>query len=571
MSMIVFFPPSMPDELLLSRISRYHLLSGNNSEIDTYQDLFGTAPFPMAIIPKQLEILASRLPGTKQDNFIELLKSNTSFPSYKPFVGVSSCAKNPLVQTVSVDVARIPRREVSGNNRPQICPSCVRADVVESGYSYWHRAHQMPGVTACWQHGEVLLPSCPNCSHPFYRKLKLLPNPSEGCICGWNPIMPSSSRMASDMEHQYAVFVNAVLQRDLPSVDYKILADCYRRQARIKGFYHGSLFGVAKLFDSIRATYGDDLLSKIDKAYANGASTQWIRLSASRGQIDMPLVRHLVICHHLFGSVDRFEKCLLEESVLFSAKTAPTHNSVKKHSESKRKQCRDRIKILVAAKPGADLEYLWDNAYQVTRWINEHDKAWLTNILYNGAPDIETPQASISFNDEFYAQILSDGIERLYKITQKQKRVNISNMLALLPKRVIGDPKLRKVVYPELTRLLEANAESVWHFRLRRVIWAVSEISRLNLPLNSSNKELFTSVPHGAWIAILSHFDCDLEQLIRSGVSNDDVLKASGVSRQWEGPPGFDKPMGGDAYMKRVRRGSQQEVNRTGYLEDPLV
>jgi hypothetical protein len=77
----------MPDETLLSRITRYHFLSGNKTEAETFRDLFDVAPFQLSFIPKQLGNLASRLPGVKESNFNELLEINTYFPAYKPFIG----------------------------------------------------------------------------------------------------------------------------------------------------------------------------------------------------------------------------------------------------------------------------------------------------------------------------------------------------------------------------------------------------------------------------------------------------------------------------------------------------
>lgn len=41
--------------------------------------------------------------------------------------------------------------------RAYICATCVRDDVSRRGYSYWRRAHQLPGVHWCEQHGDPLL------------------------------------------------------------------------------------------------------------------------------------------------------------------------------------------------------------------------------------------------------------------------------------------------------------------------------------------------------------------------------------------------------------------------------
>lgn len=553
MSNILFFPESMPDEMLLSRITRYHVLSGNKKESETFQELFGSIPFSLSIIPKQLGTLASRLPGDKEANLVQLLVENTSFPSYKPFIGLSEGLRGE--ETVA-SVARMPRRENSTHNRAKICLSCARADLFESGYSYWHRAHQMPGVTACWRHGDVLLQSCPVCSHPFFRKLKLLPDIAEGCACGWSALTPALSLAASDIERDYAIFAKDILQRDLPCTDFKILSDCYRRQAIKKGFNNGSLLGSAKLVGSIRAAYGDELLSRMDKAFGKGLRNQWIRISSSRGQIDMPLVRHLIVCQQLYGDVDTFEKRLLEESIIAGERKKPRSAAREESPNSKRTECRRKVRVLAAARQDMDLEYLWANAYQVTRWLNENDKEWLLATLGRKDAVKEKVSPKDCVNDQMYADMVCEGVRHLYRVTQGQKRVNISNMLALLPRRVQTCPLKRKEFYPVLSQQIELHAESVWHFRLRRVVWAMSEISRLNLPMNTSNKRLFASVPDKAWIAIQHHFDWDVDALIRTRLSPEEFLNSTGVSHQWEGPPGCDEPLGGNAYMERVRRSS---------------
>ena len=87
MSDLLFFPMSMPDEMLHSRITRYHFLSGNRTAAETFQDLFGSAPFSVGLLPKQIEVLAARLPGDPESNLDELICTNTMFPAYRPFLG----------------------------------------------------------------------------------------------------------------------------------------------------------------------------------------------------------------------------------------------------------------------------------------------------------------------------------------------------------------------------------------------------------------------------------------------------------------------------------------------------
>lgn len=225
MSDLLFFPMSMPDEILHSRITRYHFLSGNRTATETFQDLFGSAPFSMGILPKQIEELASRLPGDPARNLDELICANTIFPAYRPFLGVGHDADSAYAGSRLSGVARIPRREAAVHGKAKLCLTCVQQDLLETGSAYWHRSHHLPGVSVCWRHGESLMHACPKCSHPFFRKLRLLPNPTEPCVCGWSALDPSTVKQGTAQERNFAQFAYEVLQRSFPLVSCEALGE----------------------------------------------------------------------------------------------------------------------------------------------------------------------------------------------------------------------------------------------------------------------------------------------------------------------------------------------------------
>jgi hypothetical protein len=546
---ILFFPASMPDETLQSRVARYHVLSGNKTENDTFRDIFGTTPFAMKIIPNRIDDLASRLPGEKEFNLNELLLSNTILPVYKPFLGVSNGNDKLRDESIISAVARIPRREVSAHSMAKICLSCVQADLIEAGCSYWHRAHHIPGVTACWRHGEALLQACPKCSHPFYRSNKLLPSLTAQCVCGWSPLSSHLPQTGLELEQNFALFAKKFLDRNLPAVKSEVLAECYTRQAKKMGFTHGQFMSRAKLFESIQSTFGPKLLAKIDNAYAAGKHNQWIRTTTVNGLLDMPITRHLIMTYYLFKTVDSFEKKLATESLLFNDEKEKLRTPPKVTSLSRRKLHRQKVTQLIEARPGLSLDYLWANAYQATLWLIANDKSWLTDILTNGPITKAKTEQPADRRDEAYAKVIAERVEELYTFSQKQIRVNITNMLALLPTRVPPSPADRKTLFPRVAQQLEIHHESSWHFRLRRAIWALSEMSRLKLHPNTSSLQLLTSVPIQAWNALINHFEWDLEKLMSAGVNPESLLAKANVSRQWEGPPGNHGAMGGRSYI----------------------
>lgn len=559
MSDLLFFPMSMPDEILHSRITRYHFLSGNRTATETFQDLFGSAPFSMGILPKQIEVLASRLPGDPARNLDELICANTIFPAYRPFLGVGHDADSAYAGSRLSGVARIPRREAAVHGKAKLCFTCVQQDLLETGSAYWHRSHHLPGVSVCWRHGESLMHACPKCSHPFFRKLRLLPNPTEPCVCGWSALDPSTVKQGTELERNFAQFAYEVLQRSFPLVSCEALGGSYVRRCRARGFIHGKFTSTAKLFNSIRSMYGDEALSRMDKAYETGKHSQWIRFGSCNGQMDMPIARHMIIAQHLFGSADQFEEALKNEVIFHSAAGEKSRSNPEKPQVGRKAQHRQKINTILAVRANADLEYLWDNAYQATRWLTKHDNSWLMARLCKPVPDVVKEVNDL--RDSAYAAILLAGAEDLYRISKGQKRVNLSNLQKLLPVRLPPCPKLRKRRFPLASKQAELLMESVWHFRLRRLIGALADIRRLNLPMNTGSLSVVSSLPNTVFQVLVSFFEWDLEGFVRNGVDSESLLKSTGVPRNWQGPPGFNQVLGGTAYYRKKSVDKRLERN----------
>lgn len=545
---ILFFPPSMPDETIQSRITRYHTLSGNRTEHETFKDIFGTPRFVMRIVPSKLGDLASRLPGDEKSNLDELLKFNTILPVYRPFLGISSTG-NLEAEGSMAALARIPRREVGTHSMAKICLECIRDDLSEQGYSYWHRAHHIPGVTTCWRHGESLIQACPQCSHPFYRREKLLPSLASGCVCGWNPTLSQTREPGLQIERDIAVFAKDLLERNLPAIKSDVLVACYSRRARDLGYSHGQFISRQKLFESIQSKFGDEVLSKMDNAYALGKHNQWIRTTTINGLLDMPITRHLILTFHLFKTVDDFERRLISESLAHNVVVEKAVPVLKDSNANKRKFHRQKVTTLISARPTITIDYLWTHAYQATLWLTTHDKRWLNAVLSGENNRTPNPEFTPDKKDEEYSKIIVSGVESIYLITPRQVRANLSNMMALLPKKLPVSVQHRKSLFPLVSRQLELNYESNWHFILRRTIWGLSEMARLNLAPNGTSVALLTSVPANAWKGLVEHFEWNLEQLVKAPVDPERLLKETGVNRQWLGPPGYKGAFGGRSYV----------------------
>lgn len=540
----------MPDEMLHSRITRYHFLSGNRTVGETFRDLFGSEPFNVGMLPKRIEVLAARLPGVTANNLDELICTNTTFPAYRPFLGISDGAKGPLTGHSFIGVARIPRREGTVHRKAKLCPTCVQQDLLELGYAYWHRSHHLPGVSVCWRHGDLLMQACPRCSHPFFRKNRMLPSLSEPCVCGWSTLTPAPVSQGTQLEKKFAQFAHELLQRNLPPMSSEALCSSYLRQCKKRGFIHGRFAGTAKLFDSIRDTYGDEALSQMCSAYAAGKHEQWIRFTSHKGQMDMPLARHMIIALHLFGSADAFESALKKESILKSIAGARLRGLQGTPIVGKEAQFRQKVETLLAVRADASLEYLWLNAYKATRWLYENDKSWLMAKLSRPKPELVEVEHVADPRDKEFAALLTKGAEEMYRISRGQKRVNITNLQKLLPVNLPRHCPTRKHKFPLALEQVDLLLESVWHFRLRRLICAVDDMVRLHLPINTGSLHVVSSVANPVFHVLVSFFEWDLEGFAKNGVDPEALLRSTGVPRDWQGPPGFNVVLGGNAYYR---------------------
>lgn len=193
-----FFPASFPDETLFSRVSRYHLLTGDRRHDTTFHALFGrinSLDFT-ELAPPSLPALASLLPGDAVVQLGNLLVENTFVPFAVPVI------RQSMEEFMGTEF---------GDNRA--CLLCLAEDMAAVGVPYLHRSHQLPAVTACWKHGAKLVVACPDCEKPFRRHAKFLRAPITPCSCGWQASDGSIAPLASRAELEFAIHAHCVLEK----------------------------------------------------------------------------------------------------------------------------------------------------------------------------------------------------------------------------------------------------------------------------------------------------------------------------------------------------------------------
>ncbi|MGR0189034.1 TnsD family Tn7-like transposition protein [Azospirillum aestuarii] len=163
--MLPYFPASYPDELLYSVLARFHRHTCSVSPKRTMDDLFGNRDARATVdLPGHLGSLSRRLPPDRGLTPERLAIEFTLFPYHTAFQpsevvaavlsamteGPASGIHTRLGITTSTVVTPATLR---------YCPVCHAEALTHRGERFWRRAHQLPGVLVCLDHGKPLAES----------------------------------------------------------------------------------------------------------------------------------------------------------------------------------------------------------------------------------------------------------------------------------------------------------------------------------------------------------------------------------------------------------------------------
>lgn len=154
----------LPDETLFSLASRLHGLWGHAQAWQTSLLLFGARRAGYHHdFPNALDALARRTQG-QLGTVDQIARQRTLLRYYAPFLSAPRAAE--IINSMRGEsVAHLKLRlglltsRFRANHPLKACAQCMRADLTEHGWAYWHLQHQYPGVWVCRRHGELLAES----------------------------------------------------------------------------------------------------------------------------------------------------------------------------------------------------------------------------------------------------------------------------------------------------------------------------------------------------------------------------------------------------------------------------
>ena len=155
--MISYFPDFYPDELVYSLLARYVAHSGYTNYIFAAEDLFHRrwgVPDIEFVNPYTDDAFSCM---TRKMPMEEIVLKHTMYPAYGRFLPLKRrldaftalCSQEGNIY----DLMPIQTRSGSAGRKLKFCPLCAKEDRERYGETYWHRMHQIQGISVCGKHG----------------------------------------------------------------------------------------------------------------------------------------------------------------------------------------------------------------------------------------------------------------------------------------------------------------------------------------------------------------------------------------------------------------------------------
>lgn len=533
-----FFPVGLPDETVGSRISRYHILRGLQSNAMTFKQIFNRPPFRVyTMLPTYLDRLAMKLPGSAEGNLMALRDEGTLVPLLHRF------ADAPLDVGGALFLTHIRNQQHLGAEAKGVnyCRVCLSEDQKRYGVAYIHRAHQIPGVTVCWRHSTGLFDRCCSCLSKFASSVRIVLFPWIGCVCG-APLAAFASDTIdrpSTIAREFAKFAQQILNAPTAAPTSEQLVHIYMQRAAERGLGRGgNRSDRKKLYSQIDAFYGSELLSQIDPTWRHATERVWCGLLHPTTIPKQKITRHLVFSFFLFIDAD-----------LFLSRTRDVLSSRGKQATSP-----DAILLGFTPADAKEGTLLYELRHAADLFDYDQHQLWEHHFYDMKKLLLMVPNSTI-FHDvylhvgwpmrsgsatKFRELQLDEDIDRARRIDDIARGMLWENErpVRITRHRLRNFHKLNisfRTAKLPLTRFaLYRGAESLWHFAARRVLWilmgitdpatsndAIAKKTGLNIAIAKAILIFFPGAPRGC------------EQSMNTVKA---VLAARAIGLNWQGP-----------------------------------
>lgn len=333
--MIRAFPDLHPDELMYSGYARYARRVGYPNLKNIMGELFGSQQI-IASVPfsSHLDYFMAHQPYPNRFTAESLIAEHTLLPFFTPFIPPER------IQQLKVDMR--------GANGPSLfmriglmasvvpspmylryCPDCAREDERRFGEKYWHRHHQIPGVSVCHVH-EVWLENANVQIHDRKTRHKFIA--AEEAL----QLVAASRPIDASLLCEILLFISngaawLLRQPDL-SPGLEFLYKAYKQMLinRDLARYSGRIW-MKELQEAFISYYADDILSYLHCNLDRRSPDNWLaRLVRKPDGSQYPL-QHLLLMRFLGCPIETLFSDLHTNSLPFGTGPWPCLNIASEH------------------------------------------------------------------------------------------------------------------------------------------------------------------------------------------------------------------------------------------------
>lgn len=470
--MINFLPELYENELFYSVIARYRTKCGMVSGRALIEDLFGRyIVITSSNFPLYIKDFIRNLPPSSKIVAKEIIEKHTTFRFYTSFL---SEEKTKLIYQTMEDgrngsKLNIEQRlgfggsKVHKPNYLRYCPICFQEDIDTLGESYWRTNHQIIGVFYCSKH-QVLLKESSVLSTGTGIEFTC----ADERVCNTELLEDKYSDTIKLLNLKYAHNAEVLLNGNFPRNELSYIIDFYidRLRERRLASKNGNLY-MNEVLEQFLHFYPNQYLDMMQSSIDRESPSNWLQLFVRYNNRNRSPLRHLLFLQFLGVEIDE----------LFQGKEVIGKKSVQVQYNpifDIRKR-REKWLQLIAENPGANRSQLKEKGKGLHTWIYRYDRDWYNKVTPKAALG-KKKTGVIDWNkrDEECLRLAKEAVEIILHRKGKPIRITPSSIRNTLG---LGSWFHNKKLV-RTQRYLKEMKEDIDEFRIRKIKWAIAEISK---------------------------------------------------------------------------------------------
>jgi len=293
------------DETVHSLLARYFTLYCGRYRASLLQRFFGPKCVTINYGMGDYARFVAACPTGLWSDVSEFVERHTLVPFFEPF-GLTQSRGRYISSSFEERFRKAMHAYAVAS--PRFCAHCVRQDASELGMPYWHRAHQIRGVTVCHIHGAGLVISCPRCGSSPARELDLSLPPLR-CKCGFDFLdLDTPERSDSDSRSTIALarFAHGLLKTRLPKLEPSTWGELFRHSI-LDGKQGRTGEPLFDLWQQLMRSYPGAALREMKVANSGESIPNWLRKLCASCEAGGSAPRKVAVLNLLYSDFKEFE------------------------------------------------------------------------------------------------------------------------------------------------------------------------------------------------------------------------------------------------------------------------